>query len=197
MLDRANLQDRPARLSGCGSGVASLEEALSGLRAGAKIDVPFRVTHGTYADILHWLATGAVDMAVVSPVILARAMDQGGDVRWEYLATVSSPSAPSPSLSVALVRDDSPARTVDDLRSVADAGRVRSPFRRSALGVRRGGAADRSGRREDPGRQRPDSLLALSHELASRPSLECRQGHGRVRLERSARGSNEGWLANH
>ncbi len=96
--------------------VRSLEEALSDLRAAAGIDVPLRVARGTYADVLHWLSTGAVDMAVVSPALLDRAMEQGGATRWEYLASVRTPSTPSPSLSVALVRDDSPVRTLDDLR---------------------------------------------------------------------------------
>ena len=99
-----------------------LEQALGELRAAAEIKEPFQVARGTYADVLHWLDTGAVDLAVVSPAILGKAMEQGGPRRWEYLASVSTPSAPEPSLSVAVVRDDSPLRTVDDLRGLFGRG---------------------------------------------------------------------------
>src|SRR5207253_1356498 len=90
---------------------------------------PIAVARGTYADIWHWLETGAVDLAVVSPALLGKALELDGAVRWEYLASVSTPSDPSPSLSIAVVREDSPLRTVEDLRS-----RLRIP--RNALIVR-------------------------------------------------------------
>jgi predicted acylesterase/phospholipase RssA/ABC-type phosphate/phosphonate transport system substrate-binding protein len=95
-----------------------IEQALGSLRSAAAIAEPFQVARGTYADVLHWLETGAVDMAVVTPAIFARAMEQGGTRRWEYLASVNRPSAREPSLSVAVVRNDSPIRTVDDLRGL-------------------------------------------------------------------------------
>ena len=86
---------------------------------------PLRVAHGTYGDVLHWLQTGAVDMAVVSPAILGKAMEQEGSIRWEFLASMSSPTDPSPSTSVAVVRSDSPIRTVDDLRRLLARGKGR------------------------------------------------------------------------
>ena len=55
-----------------------LEQALGELRAVAGIKERFQVARGTYADVLHWLDTGAVDLAVVSPAILGKAMEQGG-----------------------------------------------------------------------------------------------------------------------
>ncbi len=105
-----------------------IEQALGELRAAAEIKEPFQLARGTYADVLHWLDTGAVDLAVVTPAILGKAMEQGGARRWEYLASVSSPSAPAASMSVAVVRDDSPIRTVDDLRSLLARGEGRLLF---------------------------------------------------------------------
>jgi predicted acylesterase/phospholipase RssA/ABC-type phosphate/phosphonate transport system substrate-binding protein len=105
-----------------------IEQALGELRAAAQIKEPFQVARGTYADVQHWLDTGAVDLAVVSPAIIGKAMEQGGARRWEYLASVSSPTAPAPSLSLAVVRDDSPLRTVDDLRGLLARGEGRILF---------------------------------------------------------------------
>jgi predicted acylesterase/phospholipase RssA/ABC-type phosphate/phosphonate transport system substrate-binding protein len=100
-----------------GEGLSSVERALIGLRADAGIPEPFAVARGTYADLLHWLETGAVDLAVVSPALLGKAFELGGGVRWEYLASVKTLPDPSPSLSVAVVRRDSPIQTVEDLRT--------------------------------------------------------------------------------
>ncbi len=98
-------------------GLSSVERALIGLRGDAGIKEPFAVARGTYADLLHWLETGAVDLAVVSPALLGKALELGGGVRWEYLASVRTPRDPSPSLSVAVVRESSPIRTAEDIRS--------------------------------------------------------------------------------
>jgi predicted acylesterase/phospholipase RssA/ABC-type phosphate/phosphonate transport system substrate-binding protein len=108
--------------------VRSVERALAKLRADAGLDEPFEVARGTYADVLHWLETGMVDLAVVSPALLAKALELGGAFRWEYLASVRTPSAPSPSLSVAVVRDDSMVRTGEDLQRLLAHGEGRVFF---------------------------------------------------------------------
>jgi len=105
-----------------------IEQSLGELRAAAEVEEPFQLARGTYADVLHWLDTGAVDLAVVTPAILGKAMEQGGARRWEYLASVISPSAPPASMSMAVVRDDSPIRTVDDLRALLARGEGRLLF---------------------------------------------------------------------
>ena len=102
-------QDADAALS-------SVERALIGLRAHAGLPERFEVARGTYADLLHWVETGVVDLAVVSPALLGKALELGGTSRWEYLASVRTAPDPSPSRSVAVVREESPIRTADDLR---------------------------------------------------------------------------------
>ncbi len=109
-------------------GLSSVDRALIGLRKGAGLKEPFAVARGTYADLLHWLETGAVDLAVVSPAILGRALELGGGVRWEYLATVRTPTDPSPSLSVAVVPEQSQIHTAEDLRTRIVRGEVRLVF---------------------------------------------------------------------
>src|SRR6516165_5617384 len=49
-----------------------VEHALGELRAAAAIAEPFEVARGTYADVLHWLDTGAVDLAIVTPAVFAK-----------------------------------------------------------------------------------------------------------------------------
>jgi predicted acylesterase/phospholipase RssA/ABC-type phosphate/phosphonate transport system substrate-binding protein len=102
--------------------IQRVEHALIALRAAAAIEEPFRVARGTYADVLHWLDTGAVDLAIVTPAILGKAMEQGGGQRWEYLASVNRPGASGPSRSLAVVRADAPIRTVGDVRSLLSRG---------------------------------------------------------------------------
>ena len=109
-------------------GMSSLERSLIGLRDAAGLDEHFEVASGTYADLLHWLEIGAVDLAIVSPAILGKALELGGPARWEYLASVRTAPDPSPSLSVALVRKYSPIRTAEDLRSLLVRGRGRLLF---------------------------------------------------------------------
>ncbi len=106
----------------------SVERALAQLRAGAGISERFEVARGTYADVLHWLESGVVDLAIVSPALLAKSLEQGGTVRWEYVASVISPSAPTPSLSVALVREESLIRTAEDLKGLLASGKGRLFF---------------------------------------------------------------------
>ena len=101
------------------------EPALRTFLDAAGIKGPFRVAHGTYGDVLHWLHIGAVDMAVVSPAILGQAMVQAGPIRWEYLASVSSSADRLQSRSVAVVRSESPIRTADDLRQLLARGKGR------------------------------------------------------------------------
>jgi ABC-type phosphate/phosphonate transport system substrate-binding protein len=101
------------------------EPALRTFLDAAGIKGPFRVAHGTYGDVLHWLHIGAVDMAVVSPAILGQAMVQAGPIRWEYLASVSSSADRPQSRSVAVVRSESPIRTADDLRQLLARGKGR------------------------------------------------------------------------
>jgi predicted acylesterase/phospholipase RssA/ABC-type phosphate/phosphonate transport system substrate-binding protein len=111
-----------------GDGLSSVERALVDLRKDAGLAEPFEVARGTYADLLHWVETGAVDLAVVSPGLLGKALELGGANRWEYLASVRIPPDPSPSLSVGVVREDSPIRTVEDLRSLLVRGEGRLLF---------------------------------------------------------------------
>jgi predicted acylesterase/phospholipase RssA/ABC-type phosphate/phosphonate transport system substrate-binding protein len=106
----------------------SLEKALEKLCVDAGLKDPLRVARGTYADLWHWLETGAVDLAVVSPALLAKSLELGGTVRWEYLASVRSSSALSQSQSVAVVRDDSPVRTTEDLERLLSSGEGRLYF---------------------------------------------------------------------
>jgi predicted acylesterase/phospholipase RssA/ABC-type phosphate/phosphonate transport system substrate-binding protein len=105
-----------------------VELSLARLQADAGLGGPLEVARGTYADLFHWLETGAVDLAVVTPALLATALQRRGFPRWEYLASVIPPSAPSPSLSVAIVRDDSSLRTIEDLRALAARGQGRLFF---------------------------------------------------------------------
>src|SRR5262249_12820369 len=111
-------QDAARRLGG-------VEPALFALRTAAGLKEPLAVARGTYADLLHWLETGAVDLAVVSPALLGKALEVGGSIRWEYLASVRTPPDPSPSLSVAVVREPSPIRTTDDLQNRLTRGQGR------------------------------------------------------------------------
>jgi predicted acylesterase/phospholipase RssA len=121
---------------------------LQSLLSRAGIKGPLRVAYGTYDDVLHWLRTGAVDMAVVTPAVLSQALEQAGAIRWEYVAAVRSTTEPSDSRSVAVVRDDSPIRAADDLRQLLARGRGRlllvDPFSTSgALAPRVALAAER------------------------------------------------------
>ena len=169
-----------------------IEQALGELRAAAEIKEPFQVARGTYADVLHWLDTGAVDLAVVSPAILGKAMEQGGARRWEYLASVSSPSAPAPSMSLAVVRDDSPIRTVDDLRGLLARGEGRLLFVdplsvSGALAPRVALAAERIPLLE--------SRIRYTHSHTNslrRAAHAWRQRYRRVRLERRFREGPDG-----
>jgi predicted acylesterase/phospholipase RssA/ABC-type phosphate/phosphonate transport system substrate-binding protein len=111
-----------------GSLLRSVELALDRLRADAGIGARVEVARGTYADLFYWLETGAIDMAVVSPALLAKALERGGSPRWEYLASVISPALPAPSVSVAVVREDSPIHTIEDLRALAARGAGRLLF---------------------------------------------------------------------
>ncbi len=108
--------------------MSSLERSLIGLRGDAGLEERFEVARGTYADLLHWIEIGAVNLAIVSPAILGKALELGGTVRWEYLASVRTAPDPSPSSSIAVVRTYSPIRTAEDLRGLLVRGQGRLLF---------------------------------------------------------------------
>ena len=108
--------------------------------------VRFRLASGTYADILHWLDRGQIDIAIVTSGIVAQecgaGREEGGQPRCRYLATLLRPPAPSPPDSddrgqrgpndryrpVCVVRTDSPLRSIDDLQQAIGAGRAELIF---------------------------------------------------------------------
>ena len=148
-------------------GMSSLERSLIGLREDAGLDEHFEVASGTYADLLHWLEIGAVNLAIVSPAILGKALELGGTVRWEYLASVRTAPDPSPSLSVARPQILSNPHGQGSAEP-AGARSGPAPLRRPAIGVRRGGAMRRAGRGEHPRAGEPNPLHPLPHQLPPR-----------------------------
>ena len=108
--------------------------------------VRFRLATGTYADILHWLDGGRIDIAIVTSGIVAQECGAGRDEskqpRCRYLATLLRPPARLPLdlddrhqlgrndryRPVCLVRTDSPLRVIDDVQEAIGARRVQLVF---------------------------------------------------------------------
>ena len=86
--------------------------------------VRFRLAAGTYADVLHWLDRGQIDVALVTSGVVARecaaGQDRSGQPRCQYLATMLRPPArtPWPSM-IAAKRGDTTviARCVSSLQT--------------------------------------------------------------------------------
>ncbi len=101
--------------------------------------VQFRLAVGTYADVLHWLDRGRIDVALVTSGVVARecaaGRNESGQPRCQYLATLLCPPARSPLAfddrrqpgrydryrPACVVHADSPLRNIDDLqRAIVD-----------------------------------------------------------------------------
>ena len=116
------------------------------LTANSDVPVRFRLTSGTYGDVLHWLARDRIDVAIVTPGILAAGLtgDEGGPAArgYSYLATHTVPPAVSELAlpdrrqpgrhtrcrSVCVVAQASRFRTGDDLRQAQRQGKVQFLF---------------------------------------------------------------------
>ncbi len=108
--------------------------------------VRFRLAAGTYADVLHWLDRGQIDVALVTSGVVARecaaGQDRSGQPRCQYLATMLRPPARTPLAfddrrqagrydryrAVCVVPADSPLHGIDDLRQAIDGRRAQLLF---------------------------------------------------------------------
>jgi predicted acylesterase/phospholipase RssA/ABC-type phosphate/phosphonate transport system substrate-binding protein len=116
------------------------EKLLTELAASHDGPLHFKLAVGTYGDVAHWLKTGLIDVAVVTPGLFA-GMSGDGNVgaQMRYLATVGKPAAVSAWAgddrkrpgsydhyrAVCAVAASSPLKTADDLRKAAGRGSVR------------------------------------------------------------------------
>ena len=119
------------------------EKLLGELAAAHKAPLRFKLAAGTYGDVAHWLRHGMVDIAVVTPGLLAETFDgeaDGDGVRLaRYLATVGKRAATSkwarderkkPGYydryrSVCVVANGSAIKSADDFKLAVAAGKVR------------------------------------------------------------------------
>jgi len=90
----------------------------------------FRLAVGSYGDVLHWIDSRSVDLAILTPGAFAGMAGKRGATGYQYVASVELPPATScwagqerrqaavhrSYRSVCLVPEASPLRTLDDLR---------------------------------------------------------------------------------
>src|SRR6266436_100908 len=71
------------------------EKLLAELAAAHDAPLHFKLAVGTYGDVAHWLKTGLIDVAVVTPGLFAEMAggERAGDPAARYLATVGKPAA--------------------------------------------------------------------------------------------------------
>lgn len=117
---------------------AELSQTNPGLR--------FRMAVGSYGDVAHWLDEQQVDLAILTPGLFAQLVapvsPRRAPVSCRYLATLLLPAArsswasdqrrqteySSEYQSVCLVAERSTIQSVDDLRALAEVGRVELVF---------------------------------------------------------------------
>jgi len=149
----------------------------------------FRLALGTYAEMLHWMEKGWIDVAVLSPALFALGQDEGRYPRaaaaFRYVATIGYPPAsPTPTgtgaapgyrhtyRSVCVVPARSPLRSFEDVRAAYERGRLVLVFGHplSTSGrIAPEHALRRAGLLPDPSRieyaqSHTNALLRLDHE---------------------------------
>jgi ABC-type phosphate/phosphonate transport system substrate-binding protein len=119
------------------------EAMFAKLARASSAALSFRLAVGTYGDLTYWLDRGHVDLAIVSPGVLAEGFAWDGQTlgtcRYGYVATLTVPAARSTFASperrragaheryhaICLVNKKSSIQSVDDLQQGVNKGRVR------------------------------------------------------------------------
>ncbi|MGH7138778.1 MAG: PhnD/SsuA/transferrin family substrate-binding protein, partial [Pirellulales bacterium] len=120
-------------------GTADFEELFRELAESLDRPVQFRLTMGTYGDIIYWLDKGMVDVALLTPGAFAAAVreERSGSPRCEYLASRLVPHAADNGgpanyrdsyHAVCVTAEGSSLRTIDDVRRSWEGGRARFVF---------------------------------------------------------------------
>lgn len=121
-----------------GRGEAEFERLFGDLAQEIESPVVFRLTIGTYGDIIYWLDKGLIDVALVTPGVFAAALrsERSGTPRCQYLASRLLPPAEGDGLAVhrdryrgvCVAAEQSSLKSIDDVRRAWRAGRVRFVF---------------------------------------------------------------------
>ena len=106
----------------------------------------FRLAVGSYGDVVHWIGEQQIDLAILTPGLFAGVLttetERPAATRCQYLATLLLPAARSPWASerrrqtdfcsdydsVCLISEQSPVKSMEDLRARAEQGRVELLF---------------------------------------------------------------------
>jgi predicted acylesterase/phospholipase RssA/ABC-type phosphate/phosphonate transport system substrate-binding protein len=100
-------------------------------------DVSFKLAVGSYSEVLNWYLRGSVDVAILTPALVAELRKIYGDEELKQLYVASHAADPQPAApakpvfeyhSMCAVNEASPIMDFDDLREWARQGRVNFHF---------------------------------------------------------------------